>query len=133
MDHGPSLIFSAWIAFVITMISVSIIKLNETKPARTSSLFLPSALPLAHCRPCFNLDICQNVKLIIVMQFLAAILFAGSQNVFFLASEPLCNVSYLPLFDISYREKQWDKLMNRHRKGRSIVPSYVLYYRLLVW
>jgi hypothetical protein len=67
------------------------------------------------------------------MQFLAAILFAGSQIVFFLASEPLCNVSYLPLFDISYREKQWDKLMNRHRKGRSIVPSYVLYYRLLVW
>jgi len=32
------------------------------------------------------------------MQFLAALLFAGSQIVFFLASEPLCNVSVSPLF-----------------------------------
>jgi len=35
------------------------------------------------------------------MQFLAALLFAGSQIVFFLASEPLCNVSLSPLFTSS--------------------------------
>jgi hypothetical protein len=64
------------------------------------------------------------------MQFLAAILFAGSQIVFFLASEPLCNVSYLPHLIPPLKE---DELIIRHRKGRSIVPSYVLYYRLLVW
>jgi len=36
-------------------------------------------------------------KLTSVMQFLAALLFAGSQIVFFLASQPLCNVSRLSL------------------------------------
>ena len=37
-------------------------------------------------------------ELIPVMQFLAALLFAGSQIVFFLASQPLCNASRLALF-----------------------------------
>jgi len=37
-------------------------------------------------------------ELISVMQFLAALLLAGSQIVFFLASQPLCNVSRLTLF-----------------------------------
>jgi hypothetical protein len=128
--QGTLLISSAWLAFVITMISVSIIKLSETKPARTSvplpsiSFFSPfgahhSSLALVPMR-----------KLIIVMQVLAALLFAGSQIVFLLVSEPLCNVSYLPHLIPPLKE---DELMNRRPRGRSIVPSYVLYYRLLVW
>jgi len=42
-------------------------------------------------------DEMSETKLISVMQFLAALLFAGSQIVFFLASQPLCNVSRLAL------------------------------------
>jgi len=87
------------------MISVSIIKLNEVKPARKFflliSIFSPVSSPLwILLRPpssilhsSLALQI-RDTKLITVMQFLAAVLFAGSQIVFFLASEPLCNVSY---------------------------------------
>jgi hypothetical protein len=63
------------------------------------------------------------------MQFLAAILFAGSQILFFLASEPLCNVSPLPLFLLPLRLSDVvhlpleDGLMIRLRGERSIVPS----------
>jgi hypothetical protein len=133
-NQGALLISSAWLAFVITMISVSIIKLNETKPART---FISLFSPIGVHNP--SLTLVPDSKLIIVMQLLAALLFAGSQVVFFLASEPLCNVSPLPLFtpplrlsDVVHLLRE-DGLMNRLRKGRSIVPSYVLYYRPPVW
>jgi len=101
------------------MISVSIIKLNEVKPARTS-MPLPPAPSLFSSwlqQPSlFILALVSRRMLITVMQFLAALLFAGSQIVFFLASEPLCNVSCLaPARD--------NKLINRHRKGKLIVPS----------
>lgn len=73
----------ASLTFGLLMVYVSFFLLKEIKPAGTSTSMSP------HVRG--------NAEFGLVLYLVAGILFAGGQVIFFLASEPLCNVRSIAL------------------------------------